>query len=55
MGVVIEICVKHPGGPTRITVTDVYNNVLVLYRICSRREIVPSELVKVMVGKERYR
>jgi hypothetical protein len=23
MGVVIEICVKHPGGPTRITVTEV--------------------------------
>jgi hypothetical protein len=23
MGVVIEICAKHPGGPTRITVTDV--------------------------------
>jgi hypothetical protein len=22
MGVVIEICVKYPGGPTRITVTD---------------------------------
>jgi hypothetical protein len=22
MGVVIEICVKYPGGPTRMTVTD---------------------------------
>jgi hypothetical protein len=24
MGVVIEICVKYPGGPTRITVTDMH-------------------------------
>jgi hypothetical protein len=24
MGVVIEICVKYPGGPTRITVADIY-------------------------------
>jgi hypothetical protein len=23
MGVVIEICVKYPGGRTRITVTDI--------------------------------
>jgi hypothetical protein len=23
MGVVIEICIKYPGGPTRITVTDI--------------------------------
>jgi hypothetical protein len=23
MGVVIEICIKHPGGPTRMTVTDI--------------------------------
>jgi hypothetical protein len=23
MGVVIEICVKHPGGPTRIRGTDI--------------------------------
>jgi hypothetical protein len=23
MGVVIEICIKYPGGPTRMTVTDV--------------------------------
>jgi hypothetical protein len=23
MGVVIEICVKYPGGPTRITVADI--------------------------------
>jgi hypothetical protein len=23
MGVVIEICAKYPGGPTRITVTDI--------------------------------
>ena len=23
MGVVIEICAKYPGGPTRMTVTDV--------------------------------
>jgi hypothetical protein len=23
MGVVIETCAKYPGGPTRITVTDV--------------------------------
>ena len=22
MGVVIEICIKYPGGPTRMTVTD---------------------------------
>jgi hypothetical protein len=26
MGVVIEICVKHPGGPTRMTVTDIYHS-----------------------------
>jgi hypothetical protein len=24
MGVVIEICIKYPGGRTRITVTDIY-------------------------------
>jgi hypothetical protein len=24
MGVVIEMCVKHPGGPTRIKGTDIY-------------------------------
>ena len=23
MGVVIEICIKYPGGPTRITVADI--------------------------------
>ena len=23
MGVVIGMCTKHPGGPTRITVTDI--------------------------------
>jgi hypothetical protein len=23
-GVVIGICVKHPGGPTRMRVTDIY-------------------------------
>jgi hypothetical protein len=23
MGVVIEICSKYPGGPTRMTVTDI--------------------------------
>jgi hypothetical protein len=30
MGVVIEICIKYPGGPTRITVTDIiqYNTAL---------------------------
>jgi hypothetical protein len=22
MGVIIEICTKHPGGPTRMRVTD---------------------------------
>ena len=26
MGVVIEICAKHPGGPTRITVADIHRN-----------------------------
>jgi hypothetical protein len=36
MGVVIEICVKYPGGPTRIRVTDIilyctlfYNRLLI--------------------------
>jgi hypothetical protein len=24
MGVVIEICVKYPGGPTRMNATDTY-------------------------------
>ena len=24
MGVVIEICIKYPGGPTRMTGTDIY-------------------------------
>jgi hypothetical protein len=24
MGVVIEICVKYPGGRTRLRVTDIY-------------------------------
>jgi hypothetical protein len=23
MGVVIEICIKYPGGPTRMRVTDI--------------------------------
>jgi hypothetical protein len=23
MGVIIEICVKHPGGPTRMRVADI--------------------------------
>ena len=27
MGVVIEICVKHPGGPTRIKVNDITSTV----------------------------
>jgi hypothetical protein len=27
MGVVIETCVKYPGGPTRITVTDMLQGV----------------------------
>ena len=27
MGVVIEICAKHPGGPTRITVADISYNI----------------------------
>jgi hypothetical protein len=31
MGVVIEICIKYPGGPTRITVTDVLPGCFVLY------------------------
>jgi hypothetical protein len=24
MGVVIEICIKHPGGPTRMTVAGMH-------------------------------
>jgi hypothetical protein len=27
MGVVIEICAKYPGGPTRITVADIKHGV----------------------------
>jgi hypothetical protein len=26
MGVVIEICVKHPGDPTRMRVTDIHHS-----------------------------
>jgi hypothetical protein len=32
MGLVIEICVKYPGGPTRIKVTDMLTTVTVQYR-----------------------
>jgi hypothetical protein len=31
MGVVIEICVKYPGGRTRITVTGIYARVVSSY------------------------
>jgi hypothetical protein len=30
MGVVIEICVKYPGGPTRMKVTDLHTAVTYL-------------------------
>jgi hypothetical protein len=48
MGVVIEICVKYPGGPTRNKGTDIYIDIkgvdlrssplIVYYRICLIRE-----------------
>jgi hypothetical protein len=31
MGVVIEICVKYPGGPTRIRVADIYIYIYYIY------------------------
>jgi hypothetical protein len=36
MGVVIETCVKHPRGPTRITVTDIQYTLYILYNIIQR-------------------
>jgi hypothetical protein len=37
MGVVIETCVKYPGGRSRIRVTDIYfeHNIYILYIIYS--------------------
>jgi hypothetical protein len=34
MGVVIEICTKYPGGPTRITVTDMFSREVCVFLLC---------------------
>jgi hypothetical protein len=33
MGVVIEACVKYPGGPTRMTVTDIDTGAIYIHYI----------------------